>query len=180
MTVYGDSGNRWWVGLNVGSDQSTVFGTSSLLSPNGYESLPSGNAADDAQFAAAAAKNAANPSSPVTISVENVKWFNINGPYSTQAKANAALPAIQKANPAPGDVQQVTAGGQANAAAGGGVNFGSVEAALGAFYDKATDGKMWRSLGWVALGILLMIAGVALLLKNSISTEVGSIAKEAL
>jgi hypothetical protein len=102
--VYGNSGNRWWVGLNVGSDQSTVFGTSSLLSPVGYESLPSGNAVDDAKFAAAAAVDKAGV--PVTISVENVSWFNINGPYTTQAAANAAIPAIQKAHPAPGAVAQ--------------------------------------------------------------------------
>lgn len=160
-TTYGNSGNRWWVGLNVGSDQSTVFGTGSILSPNGYESLPSGNAADDAQFAAAAAHNAGG-GTPNTISVENVKWFNIRGPYPNQAAANAAIPAIQKAHPAPGEVQQVTAGGQPSAAAGGGINFSSIQNALTAFYDKVTDGKMWRSLGWLLLGILLIIAGLIL------------------
>lgn len=41
----------------MGSDQSTILGTGSFFSPSGYESLPSGNAADDAKFAAAAAKD---------------------------------------------------------------------------------------------------------------------------
>jgi uncharacterized membrane protein YccF (DUF307 family) len=165
-TTYGNNGNRWWVGLNVGSDNSTVFGTGSILSPNGYESLPSGNAADDAQFAAAASHNA-TASTPSTISVENVKWFNIRGPYATQAQANAAIAAIQKANPAPGEVQQVTAGGQSGAAAGGGVNFSSIQNALTSFYDKLTDGKMWRSLGWLLLGVLMILAGLALWLGPS-------------
>ena len=32
-----------------------------------------------------------------------------------------------------------------------------------------TNGKMWRSLGWLLLGVLLMIAGTALLLKGQIT-----------
>jgi hypothetical protein len=156
------AGNRWWVGLNVGSDQSTIFGTGSILSPNGYEPVGSGDATDDALFAAAAAYNA-TASKPNTISVQGVKWFNIRGPYSSYDQAAAALPAIAAANPAPGEVQQVTAGGQQSAAAGGGVNFSSIQNALTAFYDKLTDGKMWRSLGWLLLGALLIIIGLALL-----------------
>lgn len=171
--IYGDSGNRWWVGLNVGSAQSTVFGTGSVLSPNGYESLPSGNASDDRQFAAAAKYNEAHPSKPNTISVENVSWFNINGPYPTQAAANAALPAIAARNPAPGEFQQITGGGQAPAAAGAGINFSSIEHALTAFYDVLTNGKMWRSLGWLVLGVVLIVAGLGWWLKGA--TPVGRI-----
>ena len=174
--TYGDSGNRWWVGLNVGSDQSTIFGTGSILSPNGYESLPSGNASDDAQFAAAASYDASNPSKPKTISVENVSWFNINGPYPTQAAANAALPGIAKQNPAPGEFQQITAGGQQSAAQGGGINFSSIQNALTAFYDKVTDGKMWRSLGWIILGVVLMFIGIMVLLRKPIEGAVGTVA----
>lgn len=175
--TYGNGGNRWWVGLNVGSDNSTVFGTGSVLSPNGYESLPSGDAADDAQFAAAASHNA-TAAKPNTISVQHVQWFNIRGPYADQATANKAIPAIQKANPAPGEVQQVTAGGQSGAAAGGGVNFSSVQNALTGFYDKVTDGKMWRSLGWLLLGILLILSGLAMWLGPTAlkQTPIGRIA----
>lgn len=103
--VYGGSGNRWWVGLNVGSDQRNVFGMSTFASPNGYESLPSGNAADDAKFMAAAIKDK-TAGNPGTISVENVSWYNVNGPFPTQAAANAAIPAIQKSHPAPGEISQ--------------------------------------------------------------------------
>jgi hypothetical protein len=110
--VYGNGGNRWWVGLNIGEtgSQSTIFGTPSIASlnpftPSGYESLPSGNASDDAQFAKAAIADKSG--SPVTISVENINWYNIQGPYSTQAAANAAIPAIEKAHPALGVLGQV-------------------------------------------------------------------------
>ncbi len=112
MSTYGNSGNRWWVGENIGEtgSQSTVFGTPSLaalnpFTPSGYESLPSGNATDDALFAAAAAKNKGNPK-PGTVNVENVNWFNIQGPYTTQAAANAAIPAIEKAVPSAGVLAQ--------------------------------------------------------------------------
>lgn len=171
MPTYGNSGDRWWVGLNVGSDQSTIFGTGSFLSPNGYESLPSGDASDDAQFAAAAAFNKAHPTKPNTISVQNVQWFNINGPYTSQAAANAALPVIAAKNPAPGEVQQITGGGQGPAANGAGINFSSVQNALTAFYRAVTNGKMWRSLGWLLLGLVLIIMGAALWIKGSVSPQ---------
>jgi hypothetical protein len=38
----------------------------------------------------------------------------------------------------------------------------SVEAEMASIWGKLSDGKMWRSLGWLLLGILLMLAGVAL------------------
>lgn len=149
--VYGGKGNRWWVGLNTGSDQSTLFGTSSLLSPNGYESLPSGNAADDRQFAAAAVKDRGS-SSPVTISVENVSWFNINGPYATQAQANAAIPAVQKAHPAPGEAQQLE-----NAA---GVPTSWEQAVVDA-YGTLTSSGTWVRVAKVVIGGVLVIVGLA-------------------
>jgi len=72
----------------------------------------------------------------------------------------------------PNDI--TTPGGAANAAAqGAGLpSFTSIQNALSGFYDVLTNGKMWRSLGWLLLGVLLMIAGVALLLKNQISRGV--------
>lgn len=147
--TFGGSGNRWWVGLNTRSDQSTILGTSSLLSPNGYESLPSGSAADDRQFAAAAAKDKGSPS-PVTISVENVSWFNINGPYTSQKAANAAIPAIQKAHPAPGEVQQVT-----------GANPTGAEQAIVDAYHTLTSSGTWVRVAKVIIGGVLVIVGLA-------------------
>ena len=155
-----DLPNRWWVGLNVGSDQSTILGTASILSPDGYESLPSGNTADDAKFAAAAIRNK-GASKPVTISVENVSWYNINGPYTTQAEANAAIPAIQKAHPAPGEAQQLANEGLAgNGQAGAASN----PVGLGNFLADITgfsgSNFVVRALKVIIGGTLLMV-GIA-------------------
>lgn len=40
-----------------------------------------------------------------------------------------------------------------------------IAGALEAFYHAATDGKMWRSLGWLILGLVLFLVGVALWLR---------------
>jgi hypothetical protein len=165
--AYGDGGNRWWVGLNVGSDQSNIFGSSSWFSPVGYESLPSGNAADDKQFAAAAAKDKANPSSPVTISVENVSWFNINGPYATQAQANAAIPAIQAAHPAPGEISQAVD------AATGQPQSSNSAAGLTTFLAELGNSGTWVRVAKVVIGGVLVIVGLAKL------TGAGKVIEEA-
>lgn len=169
--VYGGKGNRWWVGLNVGSDQSTVFGTGSLLSPSGYESLPSGNAADDAQFAAAAAKDK-GAAKPVTISVEHVSWFNINGPYTTQAAANAAIPAIQKAHPAPGEASQIVD------AATGQPQSTSSAAGLTTLLGDLTSEGTWLRVAKVVVGSLMIIVG--LLKITGADRAVTTVAKGAL
>lgn len=167
--TYGNNGNRWWVGLNVASAETGVIHSVPISVPNGYESLPSGDAVDDALFAEAAAYNKAHVSKPNTVTVQHIVWFNINGPYASQAEANAAIPSIQQQNPAPGEFQQITAGGEAPAAAGGGVNFSSIQNALTAFYDVLTNGKMWRSLGWLLIGIIILIIGIALWVGRPIS-----------
>lgn len=35
------------------------------------------------------------------------------------------------------------------------------------FYDVITDGKMWRSLGWIVLGIVLIVAGLYFWVRTS-------------
>ena len=142
--TYGDTGNRWWVGWNHAQGNRATF--PSLSGPNGYEAFPSGSATDDAAIVKAGVGG--------TLSLHNITWDIKGGPYSTKAAANAAIPAIQAADPAPGAVQQAT-----------GVSipsFSSVESALSAFYDKVTDGKMWRSLGWLILGVFLIVFGLIL------------------
>lgn len=111
--TYGDSGNRWWVAYNTSQQDTTALGSpvgQPLSSaPSGYEALPSGNAADDKQFAAAAAatksKGPQSAGKGPTISVENITWANVNGPYTSKAQANAAIAGIQKAAPAPSTAQ---------------------------------------------------------------------------
>lgn len=50
-------------------------------------------------------------------------------------------------------------------------------AAIGAFFDDAwkaiTDGKMWRSLGWLLLGIVLIFAGAGLLIGRRVPAVPG-------
>ena len=96
------------------------------------------------------------------------------GPFTSEAEARAA-------NPAGGSESQVIAAGAgAGLAAAGGVGLptvpgasaanplqglGDVAAALKAFYSAVTDGKMWRSVAWVLLGLVLMVSGILLWLK---------------
>lgn len=47
-----------------------------------------------------------------------------------------------------------------------------VGAALVGFFATVTDGKMWRSLAWIVLGVVLIIAGGAGLLKGAATAAV--------
>jgi len=163
--TYGDNGNRWWIGQNVGESgsQQTIFGTSSLSAlnpsvPNGYESLPSGNAADDAQFAAAAAKNKGSKS-PNTISVENVKWYNIEGPYTTQAAANAAIPAIQKAQPAKGTAGQIQQDNNSNPLGTVAGAASDVQSVVG-FLGGLTSANLWIRVAKIGIGAIMITVGL--------------------
>jgi len=92
-------------------------------------------------------------------------WHELNIPAGdTFAQAAAYVAKTSPGTPAPTQsasqgAKNVTASYAAQATGG---SFSSVQNALSGFYDKVTDGKMWRSLGWLLLGIALMIAGVAL------------------
>lgn len=62
-----------------------------------------------------------------------------------------------------GSTPQSNVAAVAGAAEAAPAAFTSVQNALSGIYDKLTDGKMWRSLGWLLLGVVLMFAGVAML-----------------
>jgi len=47
--------------------------------------------------------------------------------------------------------------------------------ALVLFFATITDYTMWRSIGWLALGIVLIAAGLALLAKNQVVPSVKSV-----
>lgn len=167
--TYGDGGNRWWIGQNVGESgsQKTIFGTPSLSAlnpsvPTGYESLPSGNAADDAQFAAAAKSNKGSKS-PNTISVENVEWYNIEGPYTTQAAANAAIAAIQAAQPAKGTAGQVAADNNSNplgTAAGAAASAESDVSSIEGFLSGLTSANLWIRAAKIGIGAIMITVGL--------------------
>jgi hypothetical protein len=91
-----------------------------------------------------------------------VGWHELNiAGSATEAQAAAEA---QKEFPTGAAPTTSVAQGVENTA--GGATFADTAHALAAFYDKITDGKMWRSLGWLALGLVLMITGTALLLRR--------------
>jgi hypothetical protein len=45
------------------------------------------------------------------------------------------------------------------------------------FFQVLVDGAMWRSLGWLVLGIVLTALGLVLLLRQPIEQGVGTVAK---
>lgn len=70
------------------------------------------------------------------------------------------------ASPGAGTVQNATNSATqpaANALSGFGTTGGAIRGAL----QILADGTMWRSLGWLLLGIALMVSGVALWLRQS-------------
>lgn len=89
-------------------------------------------------------------------------WHQLNVPATaTEAQAaaaaraqypNGAQPTTNVSTQAEQAVSQETTGNPAT--------FSSVQNALSAWYDLLTDGKRWRSLGWLALGILLLLGGL--------------------
>ncbi|HZR54578.1 MAG TPA: hypothetical protein VFB06_34395 [Streptosporangiaceae bacterium] len=55
-----------------------------------------------------------------------------------------------------------------------------VAGTLAAISRTLFDGKMWRSLGWILLGLVLLLGGVLLLLRKPIEGAAGTAAKAAL
>lgn len=45
------------------------------------------------------------------------------------------------------------------------------------FFQVLTDGAMWRSLGWLLLGLVLFGVGLALILREPIERAAGTVAK---
>src|ERR1700677_2555863 len=80
-----------------------------------------------------------------------------------------------------GGTSQETAAGTSAVNAAGDVTgdvsaIGEVGNAFTSFFAYITNVAMWRSLGWLLLGVALMIFGVALLLRKSIATTIGAAA----
>lgn len=92
---------------------------------------------------------------PKKVLTANGTTVKVTGPFSTQAAAQATIPVGSQTGPggptAPGL-------GPSNPLA----VFSSITNALSAFYDVLTNGKMWRSLGWLLLGVALIGAGLYL------------------
>ncbi len=76
----------------------------------------------------------------------------VTGPYATEAAALAAI----KAAGGSGSGSTVTSPPAGPQQAG----LEGLAKIFGDFFTGLTDGKIWRSLGWIVLGIALMLAGV--------------------
>ena len=55
-----------------------------------------------------------------------------------------------------------------------------VTSVLAVIWTNVRDGKLWRSLGWLLLGVLLMLLGAVLLARMSAGELAAGIAKGAL
>jgi hypothetical protein len=83
-------------------------------------------------------------------SLDLVKW---KGPFATEAEAKTAQAPVEiPVNPAENLGNAIQ---NADPLAG-------IAGSLTAFFQAVTDGKLWRSLAWILLGILLMLLGVFL------------------
>lgn len=93
-----------------------------------------------------------------------VKW---KGPFATQAEAQAAArPQQQSVNP----INDIVNAAQNSGWAG-------LVLEMERIYAGVTDGKMWRSLGWLLLGVLLMIMGALLMARQSAGEVAAGLAR---
>lgn len=95
--------------------------------------------------------------------IGGTSWDITGGPFGSEAEAKSASPG------SPVITGSVTGGTPPTPSVNPFADIADTAHALagiGAFFAGAwkiaTDGKMWRSLGWLLLGIVLMLAGIAL------------------
>lgn len=99
----------------------------------------------------------------------SVNWLTGQEADALIASYNNALTGNASTPPKTPPTSPVGSGSnQLNQAGGGivqaatGINVNSITDAVSAIWDKISDGKMWRSLGWLALGVFLIIFGLIL------------------
>lgn len=85
------------------------------------------------------------------------QWLYISGPYPTKAKAQAALTKKNKPPDLPGIPNPLS----------GLSDIGKVGHWLGDIVLHIVDGAMWRSIGWLLLGAVLVFAGIYLWFRTS-------------
>jgi hypothetical protein len=94
---------------------------------------------------------------------------SVAGPYASQAAAQQAVSSGSVKSP-PSTAQASNSPSLGNVPGAGAVTndlsaLGDVAAAMKSFYSAVTDGKMWRSVAWILLGLILMVNGILLWLK---------------
>ncbi|MGH7239600.1 MAG: hypothetical protein ACREHG_05990 [Candidatus Saccharimonadales bacterium] len=99
--------------------------------------------------------------------------IGVHGPYDTLQDLYKAWPKAQQTSASPIPGSTAVGGAPTNVAVGA---TGGLTGALGAFEGLAqaiTDGSLWRSLGWIIMGVILLVIGITLWLKeNNVLPEV--------
>ena len=111
-----------------------------------------------------------------TIAYQGKQYTRLMGPFTSGDAARKATPSTHltiKDLIALGEAGALAAGGNA-AAAGGGATIGNplggidkLAAVVEASYKAITDGKLWRSLAWLILGVLILAGGLIMLIGKS-------------
>lgn len=88
------------------------------------------------------------------------------GPFATQAEAQKA----KDAHPATGPLSAVhsAASGADQVVKSGTSGLAAIGGSLAGLGAAITDGKMWRSLGWLVFGVLMLLFGVFLWVRKEL------------
>ncbi len=109
-----------------------------------------------------------------------VRAGTAKGPYRTRAAAQAEWSKLGgKGTHAttPSVTQQGTSGAAINSAV---ENVVPGLAGISAFLEHLSDGAMWRSIGWIALGVVLLMLGLMLWLRKPAAELAGAALKGGL
>lgn len=143
----------WWVLVPVAEKDIQTRPPDAIV-----YSVPQGSSIDNSWTA--------NNQSPA-VTVGGKQYVPLIGPFGSQADAQSAQ--VQNPGPGSGIIPGIIGGATGNLGSGVGLSLPNPLSGLeaiakifGDFSRAVTDGKMWRSLGWLLLGILLMLAGVLL------------------
>ena len=60
-----------------------------------------------------------------------------------------------------------------------GQTLGDVASTLAAFFTSISDYRMWRSMGWLMLGVAMLTGGILLWNKDTVASLAGTAAKAA-
>jgi hypothetical protein len=132
-----------------------------VIVPQADAALPGGLSANAVVFSTASGSADDNTLSGSTgsITYKGKPYVRYFGPYATKALAQAAdTPGNQGTSFVPNPLQGLD----------------SIGATLSAVWDKLRDGKMWRSLAWIIIGVNLVVLAVILMLRKPIADVAGT------
>ena len=94
---------------------------------------------------------------------EGLTVTSVQGPYKTKAEAQSAIGATSTSGVGEGAGSGVASANVPNPFSWLGV----IGHWIGDLVEHLTDAAMWKSIGWLALGILLIITGILLWVKQN-------------